>query len=95
MTYRYITAAQLSALIKSTSPTSSAPSFAIIDVRDSDYVGGNIVGARRAPSEGFSQDKAGQLVQEMKALGVEKVIFHCALSRAFFLDTYIYCDERN
>ncbi|CAO1623814.1 unnamed protein product [Parajaminaea phylloscopi] len=82
--YRYITAANLaSALLRA--PAGSPASglrrdIAIVDVRDDDFEGGNIIGARNVPSTGFA-DHADRLARtELK--DVPTVIFHCSLSQA-------------
>jgi hypothetical protein len=49
MSYKIITAPQLAALMKA-SPA-SAKQFVVVDARDGDFEGGNIVGAVRDPSE--------------------------------------------
>jgi len=53
--------------------------YLVIDVRDSDFIGGNIPNCRRAPSVTFS-DTLDDLVRDTK--GVPQVIFHCALSQS-------------
>ncbi|KAG8624893.1 hypothetical protein KVT40_006644 [Elsinoe batatas] len=59
--------------------TPSAPSnIAIIDVRDSDFVGGHIKGCINAPTS--THDYAlPELVRKLE--GKEMVVFHCALSQ--------------
>ncbi|WWC60855.1 uncharacterized protein I303_103431 [Kwoniella dejecticola CBS 10117] len=76
--YKYITAEQLAELIKS-KPASSLKEFAVVDVRDSDFVGGNIVSAINYPSDTFHAT-VDELVKKLQ--DVHKVIFHCALSQA-------------
>ena len=53
--------------------------FAIIDVRDDDYIGGNIKGCINYPSRDFLMN-VDTLVRETK--DVPLVIFHCMLSQA-------------
>lgn len=52
--------------------------FVVVDVRDDDYVGGNIKGSMNYPSTEFLSNVDG-LVRETKE--VPLVIFHCALSQ--------------
>lgn len=72
--YRYLTASSLASTLSSSpvaSSSSASPSslprkdIAIIDVRDDDFEGGNIVGARNVPSNEFNEKVKG-LVQELK-----------------------------
>ena len=51
--------------------------YAIVDVRDDDWEGGNIKGAVNHPSYGFLA-RVDELVKQTK--DVPLVIFHCALS---------------
>ncbi|WRT67383.1 uncharacterized protein IL334_004354 [Kwoniella shivajii] len=76
--FRYINAAQLAELIKS-KPASGVKEFAVVDVRDSDFVGGNIVSAVNYPSDLFHAS-VDELAKKLEK--VPKVIFHCALSQA-------------
>lgn len=76
---------ELSSKLLSTSDTSSkdatagAPSsIAIIDVRDSDYIGGHIKGCTNVPSSTLDY-KIPELVRTLK--DKELVVFHCALSQ--------------
>lgn len=54
------------------------PDLAIIDVRDSDYVGGHIVGGINAPTHTHDY-RMPELVRQLQ--GKEAVVFHCALSQ--------------
>lgn len=54
--------------------------FAIVDVRDSDYIGGHIKGCYHYPSGNF-QEKLPELRQRLLDSGIEDVVFHCALSQ--------------
>ncbi|WWD01128.1 hypothetical protein V866_008067 [Kwoniella sp. B9012] len=76
--YKYINAEQLAEIIKS-KPASALKEFAVVDVRDSDFVGGNIVSALNYPSDTFHAT-VDELVKKLQ--NVPKVIFHCALSQA-------------
>ena len=53
--------------------------FLVVDVRDDDYVGGNIKGSLHLPSRDFLMNVDG-LVKRAKEVPI--VIFHCALSQA-------------
>ncbi|KAF8251133.1 Rhodanese-like protein [Wilcoxina mikolae CBS 423.85] len=50
----------------------------VVDVRDSDHIGGHIKGSRHVPSGTLSYTTP-ELVRNLK--GTEKVVFHCALSQ--------------
>ncbi|KAG8908430.1 hypothetical protein FRB99_006635 [Tulasnella sp. 403] len=52
--------------------------YVVVDVRDDDFLGGNIVNCLRAPSTKF-EDNIDTLVEQTK--DVPKVIFHCSLSQ--------------
>lgn len=53
--------------------------YLIVDVRDSDFIGGHIPNCRNEPSATFL-DTLDDLVRDTK--DVPQVIFHCALSQA-------------
>ncbi|KAI5211851.1 hypothetical protein AUEXF2481DRAFT_95035 [Aureobasidium subglaciale EXF-2481] len=64
---------QLSTLIKE-----KHPSTAIIDVRDSDYIGGHITGGTNIPANTLDY----KIPELVRTLGdKEVVVFHCALSQ--------------
>ncbi|OAL48061.1 Rhodanese-like protein [Pyrenochaeta sp. DS3sAY3a] len=74
----YISRETLASQITS-SPTQTLPSStAIIDVRDSDHIGGHIRGSTWVPSSTLDY-KIPELVRSLK--GKEVVVFHCALSQ--------------
>ncbi|ORY29958.1 Rhodanese-like domain-containing protein [Naematelia encephala] len=75
--YKYINADELATLIKSSS-SSQLRDIAVVDVRDDDFAGGNIIQAINAPSRSFHEDVKG-LVERLN--DVPKVVFHCALSQ--------------
>ena len=52
--------------------------FIVVDVRDDDYAGGNIIGSLNQPSSKFLMNVDG-LVKQTKE--VPLVIFHCAFSQ--------------
>jgi len=60
--------------------------YLVVDVRDWDFIGGNITNCRNAPSATFS-DKLDDLVRDTK--DVPQVIFHCALSQQRWVTTPI------
>ncbi|WVF71942.1 hypothetical protein IAT40_006752 [Kwoniella sp. CBS 6097] len=76
--FKYITAEELAGWIKS-KPSSELEQLAVVDVRDSDFVGGNIVSAVNYPSDTFHAT-VDELVKKLE--NVPKVVFHCALSQA-------------
>ncbi|KAF9129649.1 hypothetical protein BGW39_003974 [Mortierella sp. 14UC] len=53
--------------------------YLIVDVRDSDYIGGHIRGSVNIPAHELPE-KIPTLIEEYKA--VPQLIFHCALSQA-------------
>ena len=59
--YKYITASELAEKVKQADPQQ----VQVIDVRDDDFVGGNIVGAKNSPSNAF-YDNVKELVEENK-----------------------------
>lgn len=66
----------LSAIIKS--KKLPRKDYLVVDVRDSDFIGGHIINCLRSPSATFL-DKLDDLVKDTK--DVPQVIFHCALSQ--------------
>ena len=66
---------RLSSLILS--PT-TAPSVAVIDVRDADHVGGHIVNSMHVPSSSLDY-RTPQLLRKLADKQI--VVFHCALSQ--------------
>lgn len=52
--------------------------FVVVDVRDDDFIGGNIKGAINKPSREFLMNVDG-LVKQTKQ--VPLIIFHCAMSQ--------------
>ncbi|KAI0373673.1 Rhodanese-like protein [Pilatotrama ljubarskyi] len=73
---KYISPDELAAIIKS--DKIPGKDYCVIDVRDDDWVGGNIKGAHNAPSSQFYVH-VHDLVQKTKS--VPTVVFHCALSQ--------------
>ena len=67
---------ELSDLIKSDKKPKE--DYIIIDVRDDDFEGGNIINCVNEPSSTF-EDNVQRLVESTK--NVPTVIFHCALSQ--------------
>ncbi|KAK7187994.1 hypothetical protein PSPO01_06196 [Paraphaeosphaeria sporulosa] len=75
----YISREELAEQLKTSSSAPSLPShLAIIDVRDSDHVGGHIRGSTWVPSSELDY-KTPELVRTLK--DKEVVVFHCALSQ--------------
>ncbi|KAG8682157.1 hypothetical protein FRC08_015151 [Ceratobasidium sp. 394] len=75
--FRYISPAELSELMKSDKKPMT--DYVVVDVRDDDFSGGNIVGCVRAPSNTYLTT-VDELVMT-KTKDVPKLIFHCALSQ--------------
>ncbi|CAE7116087.1 unnamed protein product [Rhizoctonia solani] len=74
--FRYISPTELSELMKS--EKEPMKDYAVVDVRDDDFLGGNIVGCVRAPSSKYLTT-VDDLVSKTK--DIPKMIFHCALSQ--------------
>ncbi|KAJ7069600.1 Rhodanese-like domain-containing protein [Mycena amicta] len=74
---KYISRDELADLIKSESKV-SGKDYLVVDVRDDDFAGGNIVNAKNIPSREFSVGVF-NLAQHSK--NVEVMVFHCALSQ--------------
>ena len=70
----YMTREKLASLLQS----ELAGTIAIVDVRDSDYIGGHIKGAQNVPSSSLDY-RLPELVRKLE--GKSKVVFHCALSQ--------------
>lgn len=75
---RYITPSTLRSWFSSKLDT--PPKYAIVDVRDSDYIGGHIKDCLHYPSRDFSETLP-KLRQALVEKQVEDVVFHCALSQ--------------
>ncbi|KAF7511550.1 hypothetical protein GJ744_004138 [Endocarpon pusillum] len=58
--------------------SSPPPNLAIIDVRDSDHIGGNIKGSTWVPSNTLDS-RIPELLRSLK--DKDRVVFHCALSQ--------------
>lgn len=74
-TLRRISRERLSSLLLS---PESAPSLAIIDVRDADHVGGHIAGSTHVPSSSLDY-RIPELIRKLAEKDI--VVFHCALSQ--------------
>lgn len=59
---------------------SSSRRFAIVDVRDSDFIGGHIKGCLHYPAGNFNETLP-ELRNKLIASHVQDVVFHCALSQ--------------
>lgn len=79
----------MASLIRSSSGKSSEekgkPEVLVVDVRDDDYAGGNIVGSVNHPSREF-MTTVNDLVKTVKEKEVGKVVFHCSLSQVRCVD---------
>lgn len=56
--------------------------FQVIDVRDSDYVGGHIRGSWNYPASDLNGSKILELQQRIYDAKIKDVVFHCMLSQA-------------
>ncbi|TFK27697.1 Rhodanese-like protein [Coprinopsis marcescibilis] len=74
---KWINGDELAGIMK-TEGKEAKKDFLVVDVRDDDFIGGNIVGAKNEPSNEFLTS-VDALVKETK--DVPLVIFHCALSQ--------------
>jgi rhodanese-related sulfurtransferase len=72
----FISAEELAEIIRS--GKTPKKDYVVVDVRDDDYAGGNIVGCVNLPSRDFL-NTVDQLAKETKDVPI--VIFHCALSQ--------------
>lgn len=75
----FVSREDLAKQIRSTPSASGVPSnFAVIDVRDSDHIGGHIKGSTWVPCSTLDH-KTPELIRTLKDKDV--VVFHCALSQ--------------
>ncbi|KAF2026347.1 Rhodanese-like protein [Setomelanomma holmii] len=77
----FVTREQLATQIKSSQPSPAQglpPHIAVVDVRDSDHIGGHIKGSTWVPSSTLDH-KTPELIRTLK--DKEVVVFHCALSQ--------------
>ncbi|PFH51253.1 hypothetical protein AMATHDRAFT_3247 [Amanita thiersii Skay4041] len=75
MDFEFISGDKLADIMKR---DAAGKDYLVIDVRDDDYHGGNIVNAINHPSIGFS-DRVDELVKSTKDIPV--LVFHCFLSQ--------------
>ncbi|QPG75201.1 hypothetical protein FOA43_002551 [Brettanomyces nanus] len=73
----YIQPAKLKAWI---TKVNSSPQFLVVDVRDSDFIGGHIKGCLHIPSADIGYESTNILTRMFKH-DITTVIFHCALSQ--------------
>ncbi|KAF8606880.1 Rhodanese-like protein [Ceratobasidium sp. AG-I] len=76
MSFRYISPTELAELMKS--GKQPMKDYVVVDVRDDDFLGGNILGCVRAPSSNYHTTVDGLVA---KTKDVPKMIFHCMLSQ--------------
>lgn len=76
---KYISAPTLRAWIQQ-GHTNLGQKFLVVDVRDSDFFGGNIAGAVHYPSTTIEQHME-QLMQDIRSRNASVVVFHCMLSQ--------------
>lgn len=75
----FVSPSTLRAWFESGSPSGNGR-FAVVDVRDSDYVGGHIKGCYHYPAGNFHTTLP-QLRQRLVDNEIDDVVFHCALSQ--------------
>ena len=75
---QYMSCETLARKITSSSDETLPANTAVVDVRDSDHIGGHIRGSTWVPSSSLDY-KVPELVRELR--GKEVVVFHCALSQ--------------
>jgi len=73
---KYLTSDELAAIIKSDKVP--LKDYIVVDVRDDDYAGGNILKGQNWPSQSFSW-RVHELIEKTKV--VNAVVFHCAMSQ--------------
>lgn len=61
--------------------STGAGTFAVVDVRESDYVGGHIKGCYHYPAGSF-ETSFGELQDKLVKNEINDVVFHCMLSQA-------------
>lgn len=61
--------------------STGAGTFAVVDVRESDYVGGHIKGCYHYPAASF-ETSFGELQDKLVKNEINDVVFHCMLSQA-------------
>ena len=79
LTEKFINPSTLRAWFRGGLPTGKGI-FAVVDVRDSDFMGGHIKGCYHYPSATFPEDIE-NLKQILTANKVDDIVFHCALSQ--------------
>lgn len=78
MSVSYIEPAELALLIQS----GSTNEYIIVDVRDEDFDGGNIVGAVNAPSDYWEDDGfLDKLIVDLAVDASKTIVFHCMKSQ--------------
>ena len=76
---KFINPSTLSPWFRGGSPTGNGK-FAVVDVRDSDFVGGNIKGCYHYPAGNFHYTLP-ELYKRLIDNEISDVVFHCALSQ--------------
>ncbi|KIJ54626.1 hypothetical protein M422DRAFT_24536 [Sphaerobolus stellatus SS14] len=74
--WRYTTPKELHDLVKSSKV--AGKDYVVVDVRDDDFVGGNVKGCLRAPFQQY-ENNVKELVAKLS--DIPTVVFHCALSQ--------------
>ncbi|CAK7902975.1 CDC25-like phosphatase Ych1p [[Candida] anglica] len=76
---KFVNPSTIRAWFRGGSPTGNGR-FAVIDVRDSDYIGGHIKGCYHYPAGNFHYTLP-ELYKRLIDNGINDVVFHCALSQ--------------
>lgn len=76
---RFVSPASLRSWFASKLPSGNG-NFAVVDVRDSDYVGGHIAGCYHYPAGNF-HELMPELRKRLLDNNIDDVVFHCALSQ--------------
>ncbi|EST07007.1 Rhodanese-like domain protein [Kalmanozyma brasiliensis GHG001] len=78
--YKYIDRDSLAEQVRKTGSDTKQREVAIVDVRDDDFEGGNILNARNHPSSTFPDQVQDLIYGPLK--DYKQVVFHCHLSQA-------------
>lgn len=76
---RFVSSATLRSWFETGSPN-GAGKFAVVDVRDLDFIGGHIKGCLHYQAGNFHETLP-QLRKELREKKIDDVVFHCALSQ--------------
>lgn len=63
------------------SKTPLGKNFLVVDVRDSDHIGGNIINSLHLPSSSFNEQGMDSLLEIITSREINCIVFHCMLSQ--------------